>query len=1448
MTSGSTLPDDAVAFESLRARGIRLLERMAGGRWTDFNAHDPGITILELLCYALTDLGYRTSFPLPDLLANGGADPYAGLYGPSRLLTTCAVTDDDVRKVAIDVRGVRDAHVEPSTDHEILAIRPVEGGDWTLYPKPREFLGSGDPGSEVVRLLGLSRVRIDVSHSGAAPERELLDKLHVHRGLCEDFELVPSAVVGITVDARVEIGMETDAAAVHREILQRLSDYLSPTVTIHDRGELLARGVSGLDVFDGPRLDRGVVLPSELRELRHRSKIHTSDLIREIMDVPGVRTVVEIGLGGTGASTNAWTIVLEDGAVARLAEDSEIELLRHGVAVNPGAAVGPVIPEPPDPSPRAGAEAERRTGGRDRAVHQYRSVQQHLPRAYGVGPAGLPRSAPPARRAQARQLQGYLAIFDQLLANQFAQLGHLNRLLSFDDDSPDTYFLGAIEDGEQLDGVLPSDHGRDARLQVAVQGAGAAATTRKDRLLNHLLARFAEQLPDYAGDEGVPEAERARRRQAIKAEFLRRYPHLSAARGNGLDYRRAETEANTSGLLARVRLALGMTAEEHLFLVEHILLRPLEQDRAPRDVEADQEMPVLKSEFRDPYSFRLTFVFPASGRFAGKPMRRRVWTTVRRETPAHLVPRICWHGRARVEGAFRSWQERLRAYALHADKSEPGAHIPLRDARDRLLEILDIGATFPILDLPVRSPRKVSHGSGAVVAVDFSQKGVLYRLFDRDTPVGDGPVEGNGGTLELPTPAIEVGVTYRVAVDRVGAVGNAELRYALYQTATIRVGLDTGLVARILDLPTIGDPPSPPRAQPRIADHATAVTVEIEDAQEGVDYRLVTTRAGEEVVLSIADVRGQGHGLGVQLRSQPILVDTDLRIRATKQFSGAAAETELLEAMLPLKVRPDARLDVAAAAPVVDHAGTATIVIGASEETASYQLFVRAVPDGEFLRRLGGGPLDPHVPSVAAAAPDGTVHAEPPARANPWSQPEGYEPVGQPRQGSGGELRLEVPGLHEDSVVVVRAEKMHAVGIAADPERELPSAVQLEQAVLVLVRPIVDVPLALQVHVDGQGSITSMRVRGGQPGVFYHFRSEPEGDPVSRPAYFHKVHPVEEQSDKGVDRLAVEVDFVVGGSRRGTNPREFLFAPLLDVAGVSLDSELVVRAEKAQTGVAVDLAERASLPKLPRIRPDAPIVAPGTPGAIEVLRSREDEQYELRLDGETVGSPIDGTGLMITLPTGPLQADVLFDVVARPREPGGLAVERVAQVAIFVGPANAEVTLVAGIVDHGGRAAVTVSPSAPGILYALHVGEDRVADPVAGSGGPIQFESPELTADVTFTVRAVRLDRPGVAVDLEPELSVVTRPDPALEVTAEPATVASGGVARITVAGSQEGVEYALLVGSNRVTDPVAGNGGAVVLTTPQLAEPTTFVVRATKAADAEAFADVGEPVVIDVT
>ena len=64
-----TSSKDDLDFGFLREQGIKYIEALGSNLWTDYNSHDPGITVLEVLSYAITDLGSRIALPMNTLLA-----------------------------------------------------------------------------------------------------------------------------------------------------------------------------------------------------------------------------------------------------------------------------------------------------------------------------------------------------------------------------------------------------------------------------------------------------------------------------------------------------------------------------------------------------------------------------------------------------------------------------------------------------------------------------------------------------------------------------------------------------------------------------------------------------------------------------------------------------------------------------------------------------------------------------------------------------------------------------------------------------------------------------------------------------------------------------------------------------------------------------------------------------------------------------------------------------------------------------------------------------------------------------------------------------------------------------------------------------------------------------------------------------------------------------------
>lgn len=78
-------------YSTLRLEAIGLAQKLSGKIWTDYNLHDPGVTILEQIVFVLTELGYKTGFDVEDYLtsADGIID-----YGSQALYTSALVMQE----------------------------------------------------------------------------------------------------------------------------------------------------------------------------------------------------------------------------------------------------------------------------------------------------------------------------------------------------------------------------------------------------------------------------------------------------------------------------------------------------------------------------------------------------------------------------------------------------------------------------------------------------------------------------------------------------------------------------------------------------------------------------------------------------------------------------------------------------------------------------------------------------------------------------------------------------------------------------------------------------------------------------------------------------------------------------------------------------------------------------------------------------------------------------------------------------------------------------------------------------------------------------------------------------------------------------------------------------------------------------------------------------------
>lgn len=422
--------------------------------------------------------------------------------------------------------------------------------------------------------------------------------INEYRPLCEDWLSVAAIApyrVGICAD--VDLAPEADMEAIQAAIYYAIEQYFSPPVAWKSLDTLLLADTPADQVFNGPYVDYslqcagadvftkpGFLTADDLQTTELRRAVHSSDIINLVQDLEGVAGIRRLTLraydnaGNPLGDTEEWTLTVPPDhqpvlffAGSKLMffkgqlpfRAGQVEFLRtleHLRALSRAALYVPpdqVLPEPL---------------GRWRNLDTVYPVQHDLPQLYGVGTVGLPSEADEARIAQARQLKGFMAHLDWLLADYLGQLSNARQLLSPDPALGRSYFPLYVDNAAGTRGDYETEFYVDpAGLADDLYRASLTETEevyldRRSRALDHLLARFAERFADYAlmsFDQVGDSLRTAQELIADKAAFLAEAPVLSRERSSGFNYRpedatRVWDTDNVPGLQKRVARLLGI--------------------------------------------------------------------------------------------------------------------------------------------------------------------------------------------------------------------------------------------------------------------------------------------------------------------------------------------------------------------------------------------------------------------------------------------------------------------------------------------------------------------------------------------------------------------------------------------------------------------------------------------------------------------------------------------------------------------------------------------------------------------------------------------------------------------------------------------------------------------------------------------------------------------------
>ncbi|MEL7001649.1 MAG: hypothetical protein AAFN93_02820 [Bacteroidota bacterium] len=471
-----------------------------------------------------------------------------------------------------------------------------------------EFVDDANPGLVVSELIDLAEDSlidqfIQKNNDSKAAISEIRTFIHQHRNICEDFfsfKTIRTQEIGITADIDVNVG--ADPEAVLAEVLFIAAEFISPLIKFRSYEEMLSLGYSVEEIFDGPLLNNGFLISEDLITGERRldsvsgeAIIYTSDLFNLIKglneeDLEEGNEIIDLRNFSLANFINNQTVTITARNCLKLALSethkpklsilkSTIRLFKEGVEVS--YDINRVI-ELYDEKVLEGinalqtysSEGEPVKLGNKLDLQQYRPIQNDFPMSYGIGEDGLPENSTDLRKAQAHQLKTYLAFFDQVYTNFLSQLNHIKELFSFSGTSQRTYFYYFLSDIPGLSELLSGNYSVQLEDVIEIEG-GLTQLERKNRFLNHLVARFGENPVDFRhlfkGDALIVQQKLI----DLKKKLLRNHPSLSSNRFVAYNYLALNEDDtpdvwdthNVSGYEKRVCHLLGLNSclRRHLF-------------------------------------------------------------------------------------------------------------------------------------------------------------------------------------------------------------------------------------------------------------------------------------------------------------------------------------------------------------------------------------------------------------------------------------------------------------------------------------------------------------------------------------------------------------------------------------------------------------------------------------------------------------------------------------------------------------------------------------------------------------------------------------------------------------------------------------------------------------------------------------------------------------------
>lgn len=412
---------ESMDFRVLKARALKIIQEQSGQEWTNYNPADPGITILDQLCYALTELGYCTDFPIEDVLTpESGQINFDGqFFKAPQVLTSAPLTRNDFKRLLVsNIEGIKNLEIATVP----AKLSPVYG----IYQSYLAFDHNTNIDAQQLcrnAFLFLNQFRT-LGAFFTMPQPLKKKRYYLH--------------------ATLSIDSLKHLSALFLQLNYQLAEWVFPCLQPTGYQQLIDEGFTTDQIINGPKLKNGWIPDEEISNKKNTVKL--IDLFNVLVDNPQVLNAEHLELEeaekegfiehkATSKADELICFDLKDDLLNNrillkvkgseliteeerqqylneLNKDAVLKVASKTVEVDLSSSPG--LPK-----------------GNYREIEDYYSIQNTFPEVFAVGENAQTKNSTAYQKGLSRQLGAYLTFFDQSLGNQFSQLANVDKLLSF---------------------------------------------------------------------------------------------------------------------------------------------------------------------------------------------------------------------------------------------------------------------------------------------------------------------------------------------------------------------------------------------------------------------------------------------------------------------------------------------------------------------------------------------------------------------------------------------------------------------------------------------------------------------------------------------------------------------------------------------------------------------------------------------------------------------------------------------------------------------------------------------------------------------------------------------------------------------------------------------------------------------------------------------------------